>query len=864
MEDPHRVSSLDSNEKDAAKVEVAGVMAFLDDTKGATTQEDVKDVQAAAANLTLDEARQILADSLEQNSMDPNFPSALLERAQVAIDAKGLSDSAMQLLVEEILLEAALIDQSPYPEVRAVVSHLDDPTLPSSTFRVWFIGLFFTIVGTGINTPRYPAIGFGTSIIQVLAYPMAKSFELFPARWTFLNPGAFNPKEHMLITIMANTGLTGAYINYIIFVLRIPFWYNDQEKGTNPGFQILLAIATQCMGFSLAGLTRRFLVYPPAMRFFCIIFVFYFFWYPVSNIAFQAITYFNWTTWIAPNNEALALWTGNFNGFGLNPISTFDWAWATAFTNPTITPLWSTLNGAFGYYFFGMILAPAIYYTNTYHTGHLSFITNGEYIGHPLSSPDLMLPFKGVHDRFGHSYNVTKIMTHGVLDQAKYEAYSPAYLGAANIVLYGCFFAFYTSGIMHGILYHRQIITRGFKSFRNRKGGGRDMFTDVHNRLMAVYPEVPEWWFLLVFVVTLVMACVHAEIYETQLPIWGIFFCMAMSIFVVLPIGIITAVSNVEITFNVLAELVAGYALPGKPTYGVEVPLQAIQFAGDLNDWQLSGNIANICTPQAADRMFCYGPKTFFTASVIWGLIGPKRNYSVGGLYYATVYGFLVGALIPIVPYFLARRYPRSIWRYVHTPAMLGTVLNLSPYGGSWMMAQLWLALFFMGYVRRRYLPWWMKYNYVGTTALNAALALGAFFWFFVLQYKDVTPTWWGNTQPFNGCDGSSCSRLEMPEIGMPIAQLRSIVLASSNLAKTVEGNFYFPRDSLVGKYFKPSSAGTKTVCGWKGTAEYLDLEMSDGTSIKDVAWYYAEPKAQASEIKGHVALYKSKVTVSA
>ena len=78
-------------------------------------------------------------------------------------------------------------------------------------------------------------------------------------------------------------GLGGAYICYIIFTLRMEFWYNDPATGSNAGFAILLGIATQvsrsfppptnrelnvspqCMGFSIAGLCRRFLVYPPSM-----------------------------------------------------------------------------------------------------------------------------------------------------------------------------------------------------------------------------------------------------------------------------------------------------------------------------------------------------------------------------------------------------------------------------------------------------------------------------------------------------------------------------------------------------------------------------------------------------------------------
>lgn len=79
-------------------------------------------------------------------------------------------------------------------------------------------------------------------------------------------------------------------------------------------------------------------------------------------------------------------------------------------------------------------------------------------------------------------------------------------------------------------------------------------------------------------------------------------------------------------------------------------------------------------------------------------------------------------------------------------------------------------------------------------------------------------------------------------------------VLAESDETVVVEGNHYFPEDSINKEYFKPSD--TNTVCGWKGTASYYSLEV-DGDSNTDAAWYYPEPKDDAKEIKNHVAFWK-------
>ena len=79
-------------------------------------------------------------------------------------------------------------------------------------------------------------------------------------------------------------------------------------------------------------------------------------------------------------------------------------------------------------------------------------------------------------------------------------------------------------------------------------------------------------------------------------------------------------------------------------------------------------------------------------------------------------------------------------------------------------------------------------------------------------------------------------------------------VLAESEATVEVEGSQYFPPDSLNRDYFADSD--TTTVCGWKGTANYYDVVVA-GEKNADAAWYYASPKPEAENIKGHVAFWK-------
>ena len=84
-------------------------------------------------------------------------------------------------------------------------------------------------------------------------------------------------------------------------------------------------------------------------------------------------------------------------------------------------------------------------------------------------------------------------------------------------------------------------------------------------------------------------------------------------------------------------------------------------------------------------------------------------------------------------------------------------------------------------------------------------------------------------------------------------------VVAESDDIVKVEGNAYFPIDSLNKSFLKESA--TKSVCPWKGTASYYSLSV-DGKENKDAAWFYPEPKSAAAEIKGRVAFWKG-VTVA-
>lgn len=136
------------------------------------------------------------------------------------------------------------------------------------------------------------------------------------------------------------------------------------------------------------------------------------------------------------------------------------------------------------------------------------------------------------------------------------------------------------------------------------------------------------------------------------------------------------------------------------------------------------------------------------------------------GRYNATLYGFLIGALLPVPFYFLAKRFPNSWVRQIHIPVLLSGVLWLAPYNFSYFMPCLLVGYFFNVYVKNRYTAWWQKYALPLTTAFQVAIAISAIIIFFAVEWVERDLTWWGNTVSSAGVDGQGECILKYVEDG--------------------------------------------------------------------------------------------------
>jgi uncharacterized protein (DUF427 family) len=88
----------------------------------------------------------------------------------------------------------------------------------------------------------------------------------------------------------------------------------------------------------------------------------------------------------------------------------------------------------------------------------------------------------------------------------------------------------------------------------------------------------------------------------------------------------------------------------------------------------------------------------------------------------------------------------------------------------------------------------------------------------------------------------------------MPRAVWNGAVIAESDRTRVVEGNHYFPPESVRRDHLRESV--THTTCPWKGVASYYDVVVGNDVN-RDAAWYYPETKEAANDIRGYVAFWR-------
>ncbi|CAK9145095.1 unnamed protein product [Ilex paraguariensis] len=367
------------------------------------------------------------------------------------------------------------VNDCPIEQVRLTVPITDDPLVPVLTFRTWVLGMTSCAILAFLNQffgYRQNQLYISSISAQIITLPlgrlMAATLPTAQIRVPFtklsfsLNPGPFNLKEHVLITIFANAGSNSVYAVNIITIVKA-FYHRD----LHPLAAYLLSQTTQMLGYGWAGMFRKILVDSPYMwwpssmvsislfralhekekrpkggltrlQFFYMVFISSFAYYLLPAYLFPSITTISFVCLIWKNSITAQQLGSGLHGLGIGSIG-LDWSTIAGFLGSPLTyPVFAIVNIMAGFFIIVYIVVPTAYWLNAYEAKKFPFISSHTF------------------DSTGHPYNISRVLNEKTfdLDEAGYNGYSKLYLSVFFAMTYGLSFATLTATVSHVALFH--------------------------------------------------------------------------------------------------------------------------------------------------------------------------------------------------------------------------------------------------------------------------------------------------------------------------------------------------------------------------------------------------------------------------
>jgi OPT family small oligopeptide transporter len=620
-----------------------------------------------------------------------------------------------------------------------------------------------------------------------------------------LNPGTpWTAKEQLFTTIIFSGASTIGNFTGLLD-LRMPVFFN--QKWAKYGFCLLVAFSNQLYGLGAAGILRRLTVYPTEaiwpgnlptlaltralvnkenqgevingwkmkrLHLFALSAIIFGIYYWIPNLVFGAIRNFNWMTWIAPRNFTLALVTGGFGGFGFNPISSFDpstfgfLGGGQGVTAPFFAQLQQYILRVFG----GIVIL-AMYYSNAMWTAFLPANSNG------------------VFDNTGQPYNYTRVITDdSKIDLDAYKEYGPPYYTISNLFVTGGNFVYYTFSVVYVFVKYWPALKKCFYGMAVNMWKRQSIYTgfsDGATRMMRKYPEVPEWWYSILFVFGFVISIISVAAFPTTTPWWSIIGLTAVGFLLTIPWTVIESVAGTGINLGVIWQVLPGAWFPGKPIaqlmllmYGGAFEQVAGGFTSDLK-YGMYARIApraifrghlvaaavnciiyvamvdvmlayansdgTLCQYDNKQYMVCAYAHSVYSSTIEFGAFGTNNMFK---LYPIMPWCFLMGAILGFIwlagekggPRF--RRYlegrlggsffsfDRYVWGpaartlgYVHPAIALNGMLQWSGNNNLTQQTGGIIATYFVQYyLKRYYQAWWQKYAFLGYAGIAVGVTI--------------------------------------------------------------------------------------------------------------------------------------------
>ncbi|KHN97548.1 oligopeptide transporter [Metarhizium album ARSEF 1941] len=646
--------------------------------------------------------------------------------------------------------------------------------------------------------------------LTVVGYVLALPFQLVPrldgdgfaARaCRFLNPADFNSKEHTFVVIMGSAGSTSAVATQILAAQRLYY-------GSSPGkgAAIFLVIASQFLSYGIAGLLRPVLVRPAKMLWPVNI--------PVNTLletlhrdrgetrkrlrCFTAIFggAFLWEAvplWIAPIFQGIAipclarrdsllftnLFGGAQNNEGLGLLGLcFDWNYIAGLSSPLWYPLHTLVNSAVGY-LLCVVLFMGVYYGNVWESINFPFLSQLLYHGSSNATNFVQYNLSAVLNP-DRTINGTLAADQGL-----------PYLSGSYVIRLITTNVGVTAAMVHLLLWNyddlkdgwaflrpsrlRSIFSvstylarpghdSGSEAARRRRVIG-DRETDPHYRLMMQngYTEVPDWWYGLVLVLSLVIGIVTLYKVGSTLPWWAFIVANLFAALFILFFGAQMGLTGFQFDQQPVILMLGGYLLPRKPlanmyfaVFGFNGIQQGQWLLRDLKLAQFShlppratftaqmlGTVVgavmdyvimvSIVDNQAPALLSTNGTnvwsgqnvQAYSTLAVAWSMA--KDMFSVGSRYQWVTLSYLLGFLAP-VPFWLAwKSTRRAVFRAVDTSIVVWNCALLYVGVNSSLLMYFGLGIFAQWYLRRLHPAAFIKYNYLLSAALDGGTQVMVF-----------------------------------------------------------------------------------------------------------------------------------------
>ncbi|OBZ87939.1 Oligopeptide transporter 7 [Choanephora cucurbitarum] len=664
----------------------------------------------------------------------------------------------------------------------------DNPSLPCFTLRVFVTGTLLACLGSSVYqlmTFKPVGLPLTNTFMLMIAHVVCQAWSKYLPQGGWINPGPFNVKEHTCIYVIVSSANAAAYATYILSAQNL--YYSN-----SPGVigSILLLLATQMIGYGIAGQLKRFLVDPPNMiwptclptvsllntlnadheeskwrtQFFFIVFacVFVYEFIPqymmpiLGGISFVCLENTG-SVWIQRLFGGLAV----NEGLGILQLS-FDWNYLSSLS-PLVLPLYVQLNIYAGILLI-WILAPLLYHNNVWNAQSFPFLSNSifqllpngtsiVYPQHLILNPDNSLNQTAIEE-LGRPHFTTVAAIGYVL---------------LNIGV--------TASIAHVVLFHGREIVDSCKNSLGQikwyqRWTGASILNqieqkkmDPHMLMMSAYPKVPALWYGIVYVVGIALNIGVAYLNDSQLPWYGVIIAIFMSTILSLPLNMITAITGTGFGLNVFAEMIGGFIFPRLPvanmyfkTLGYNTLSQAGSMASDLkighylkvppraiflnqllgtfigcifnyivNHSIVSSQREILLSPIGSNIWNGATPQTINSAAITWA-IGPIYMFGPGTDYYIILWGFVIGFVVPVPIWLLHKRYPSAGFNYINIPMVLVGATIIPGTATSWITVSFVIMLTSQYYIKRRYCSLFVKYNYLVSTALDSGTSLMVFF----------------------------------------------------------------------------------------------------------------------------------------